>query len=143
MKIKAILVPTDFSEHSEKSFAAAMEFAKTFEARIEILHVYDVPDLATVYEITFPAEVDAGIRRAASQKLEEWKDRAAAEGLKASTQLVFGAPSRAIVQHAEKSEIDLIVMGTRGLGAIKHMLLGSVAEHTIREAPCPVLTVPT
>ena len=141
VKIKRILVPTDFSEHAEESFAQALEFAKTFEARIELLHIYDIPDLATVYELTFPAEVDAGIRKAASRKLEEWKKRATAEGIEASTHLVFGQPSRAIVDRARESKTDLIVMATRGLGAIKHMLLGSVAERTIRTAPCPVLTI--
>jgi nucleotide-binding universal stress UspA family protein len=50
--------------------------------------------------------------------------------------------AEAIVAEAEASGCDLIVMGTRGNGGIKHALLGSVAERTLRVAPCPVLTVP-
>jgi len=49
----------------------------------------------------------------------------------------------AIVKHAEDIGADMIVMGTRGLTGLKHVLLGSVAERTIRTAPCPVLTVKT
>ena len=46
-----------------------------------------------------------------------------------------------ILQYASGNDIDLIVMGTHGRGAVKHMLLGSVAEKVVRKAPCPVLTV--
>jgi nucleotide-binding universal stress UspA family protein len=141
MKIETILVPTDFSENAEKALETAIQFATAFGARIELLHVYDIPDLTTVYEITFPAEVDAGIRSAASRKIEEWKRRTMADGVEVSTFLEFGSPSQIIVQHAKKSKADLIVIGTRGLGGIKHVLLGSVAERTVRSSPCPVLTI--
>jgi nucleotide-binding universal stress UspA family protein len=141
MKIETILVPTDFSEQSDRSFAEAIEFAKTFGARIDLLHVYDIPDLAAVYEVTFPDQVDAGIRKAALRKLESWKARATAEGVDASIHLEFGVPERIIAEYATRAKIDLIVIGKRGLGAVKRMLMGSVAERTARAAPCPVLIV--
>ena len=141
MKIETILVPTDFSEHSEKAYAEAMEFDKIFGARIDLLHVYDVPDLSTAYAVTFPDQLDAGIRKAALRKLESWKDRATAEGLEASIHLEFGAPERMIADYATQAKTDLIVIGKRGLGAIKQLLMGSVAERTARAAPCPVLIV--
>ena len=118
-----------------------MRFAKTFGARIELLHIYDIPDLTTVYELTFPAEVDAGIRKAAVRKLGEWKERANVEGIEVSTHLVFGKPERVIVEHAKDSNADLIVIGKRGHGVIKQVLMGSVAERTVRTAPCPVLVI--
>jgi len=141
VKIETILVPTDFAEYAERALETAIQLATVFGARIELLHVYDIPDWATVYEVTFPSEVDAGIRSAARRKIEALKQRAEADGVKVSTHLEFGPPSQTIVQHAEESKTDLIVMGTRGLGAIKHVLLGSVAERTVRTAPCPVLTI--
>jgi nucleotide-binding universal stress UspA family protein len=51
------------------------------------------------------------------------------------------APAAAIVTYADKSNIDLIVMGTHGRGGLAHLLMGSVAERVVRMAPCPVLTV--
>jgi len=141
MNVGAILVPTDFSEHAERSYAEAIQLAKVFSARIDLLHVYDIPDLASIYEITFPDQVDVGIRKAANRKLQAWRERATAVGIETSTHLVFGVPERVIAQHANDEKIDLIVMGTRGLGAVKHMFLGSVAERTIRTAPCSVLIV--
>jgi len=141
MKIETILVPTDFSEHAERSYERAIEFAKTFGARIDLLHAYDIPDLASVYEITFPDQLDSGIQKAALRKLETLRERATGEGIEVETHLAFGPPERVIVQHAKDENVDLIVMGTRGLGAVKHLLLGSVAERTIRAAPCSVLVV--
>jgi nucleotide-binding universal stress UspA family protein len=52
-------------------------------------------------------------------------------------------PPQAIIEMAEDIGADLIVMGTRGLTGIKHVMLGSVVERTVRSAPCPVLTVKT
>lgn len=138
MKIKTILVPTDFSEHAEKAFATAIQFAEAFEARIELLHVYDLGHFVALYEVNVPEDV---IRATASRKLEPWVERAKKKGIEVSTHLVVDTPSQAIVERAEQQKADLIVMGTRGLGAVKHMLLGSVAERTVRRAPCPVLTV--
>ena len=142
MKIDTVLVPTDFSANAERSLAKAIQFAKVFGAQIDLLHIYDIPDLPAAYDVVFPDQVSAGIRRAAYEKLETLRDRATKEGIEASIHFVFGVPSRVIAQHAEKAKIDLIVMGTRGLGAIKRGFLGSVAERTVRTAPCPVLTVP-
>ena len=52
-----------------------------------------------------------------------------------------GQPHAEIIHHANSQNVDLIVIGTHGRGAIEHMLLGSVAEKVVRTAPCPVLTV--
>ena len=141
MNIKTILVPTDFSEHADRAFATAIQFARAFDAQIQLLHVYDIPDTTTVYEVTFPRGVVDGIQKAASVSLEGLQKQAKAEGIVSSTELVFGSPSQAIVEHAKASKVDLIVMGTRGHGLLKQLFLGSVAERTLRLAPCPVLTV--
>jgi nucleotide-binding universal stress UspA family protein len=141
MKIETILVPTDFSEQAENALATAIEFAKAFGARIELLHVYDIPDYSSVYEVAFPDKVTAGIKAAAKRRLDEWHTRAKAAGIEVSSHLEFGSPGRVIPKHAEDTKTDLIVMGTRGLGAIQHVLLGSVVDRTIRTAPCPVLSI--
>jgi len=141
MSIKTIVVPTDFSDHAARAFATALEFAKVFGATVRLIHVYDVPDMDTVYEVTFPEGVVEGIRTAAIAKLDALKEQAKAEGVEASTHLEFGSPSQIIVQHAKDSKADLIVLGSRGHGILNHLLLGNVAERTLRTAPCPVLTI--
>jgi nucleotide-binding universal stress UspA family protein len=64
-----------------------------------------------------------------------------AEGVKASSHLSEVPAASAIVGQAEELGVDLIIMGTRGHTGLKHVLLGSVAERTLRHAPCSVLTV--
>ena len=141
MKLDTILVPTDFSENADRAFETAIQFAQAFDARLQLLHVYDIPDTTTVYEVTFPTGVVDGIRKAAGVKLESLKQQARAKGIESSIELVFGSPSQSIVKHAKESKTDLIIIGTRGQGSLKSFFLGSVAERTLRTAPCPVLTV--
>ena len=141
MNIKTILVPTDFSENADRAFATAIQFAGAFDAQIQLLHVYHIPDTTTVYEVTFPTGVVDGIRKAATVSLEALRKQVKAAGIECSAELVFGSPSQAIVEYAKESKVDLVVMGTRGHSLLKQFFLGSVAERTLRLAPCPVLTV--
>jgi nucleotide-binding universal stress UspA family protein len=63
-------------------------------------------------------------------------------GLAVEERLARGASAQAVLDEARRSRADLIVMGTHGRSGFKHLILGSVAEKVIREAPVPVLTVP-
>jgi universal stress protein A len=66
----------------------------------------------------------------------------AAAGLShARVLLLHGSPAREIIRAAAAENVDLVIVGTHGRGAIVHLLLGSVAERVVRTAPCPVLTV--
>ena len=141
MKVEVILVPTDFSEHADIAFETALDLAKTFGARIELLHAYDFGQWVTVAEATFTERLEERIQRAALERLNPMVERAKADGVEVSTHLVFGTPNQVIEQFANETSPDLIVMGTRGHGFVKHMFLGSVAERTIQTAPCPVMTV--
>lgn len=141
MKIEAILVPTDFSEQADKAFETAVDLAKTFGAGIELLHAYDFGQWVTLAEVTFAERIEERIRKAATKRLNPMVHRANADGVKVSTHLVFGTASQVIEECANEMNVDLIIMGTRGRGFAKHLFLGSVAERTIRAAPCPVLTV--
>jgi nucleotide-binding universal stress UspA family protein len=137
-----ILVAVDFSAHSAKALELAIGLAKTFGARIHLLHAYHLPPLVGMPdEIVIPPDFWTGVRDAAARKLDKSAQKVKAAGVPVETHLVEFAPSDAIVETARKTKADLIVMGTRGLTGFKHALLGSVAERTLRLAPCPVLTV--
>jgi nucleotide-binding universal stress UspA family protein len=88
-----------------------------------------------------PEGFDRDIREAADRELASWCDKVAADRIPVERTITPLFPSEAIAQTAEEIGANLIVMGTRGLGGIKHVMLGSVAERTLRSAPCPVLTV--
>ena len=137
-----ILVPIDFSDHSKAALESATQLAKTFGSELCLLHCYAInPGGVSPYGVSLPPTYFDEIRDAARKKLEEWLEKVTAEGVKARPLLSSVCPSEEISLMAEELGSDLIVMGTRGLSGFKHLMLGSVAERTLRAAPCPVLTV--
>jgi nucleotide-binding universal stress UspA family protein len=137
---KEILVPTDFSETSNQALAFAQALGVPFDATIHLLYV--VPDPHAE-----PWSIEATGMNLGSL-LETWQTDAERRlGELTLTDLPhkcttkIGQPYKQIISYVNDNDIDLIVMGTHGRGAIEHMLLGSVAEKVVRTAPCPVLTV--
>jgi len=142
MSFRRILVPVDFSDHSARAVETARELAKAFDGKLLLLHCYQVnPGAVSPYGIVLPEGFDREVREAAARRLEEWRDKAAADGVDVEARLSSTFPSMGIADAATEEKADLIGMGTRGLSGLKHVLLGSVAERTLRTAPCPVLTV--
>jgi nucleotide-binding universal stress UspA family protein len=139
---RTILVPVDFSEHASHALDAAVELAKHFGAKLHLIHVYPIqPIMVAPYEVSIPIDIEKSIREPANQKLREWAERAVQAGVEVETTSAADTPAEAIARLAQDIRADLIVMGTRGLTGFKHVLLGSVAERTLRIAPCPVLTL--
>jgi nucleotide-binding universal stress UspA family protein len=142
MPIKTILVPTDFSEHADKALEAAEVLAKPLGARIHLLHVMHVPVSAVTPEMAaIPASFWRDLRSYAERKTAEQQKKVEQKGVRCTTEIVEDVPGFAIAAAAKRANADLIVMGSRGLSGVKHAVLGSVAERTVRTAPCPVLTV--
>ena len=141
-RIEKILVPVDFSEHSARALEMAIDLAKAFGAEIHLLHCYQVQPLSiSPYGIALPEGFDRDVRQAAESRTDEWRAKVTLEGIEVEVSLSSRFPSLEISETASGVGADLIVMGTRGLSGIRHVLLGSVAERTLRLAPCPVLTV--
>ena len=141
--IDKILVPIDFSTDSKAALQHAMALAKGVDATLHLLHSYHVP---ISMPIAFgppgiPADVSASIRETAEKHLAEWASHVKSEGIAVQTHLVEGPAAEAICEVAQDIGADQIVIGTRGLTGIKHVVFGSVAERTVRLAPCPVTTV--
>jgi nucleotide-binding universal stress UspA family protein len=143
-EIHRILVPVDFSDHSQRALEEAVALAPRFGAEVDLLHCHQIhPQALAPYGLFTPESFERDLRVAARQRLCEWRDKASAAGCKGQDHLTAEFPFEAIAETAERLGSDLIVMGTRGLTGLKHILLGSVAERTIRTAPCPVMTVKT
>ena len=141
-RFQTILVPVDFSEHSARALDVAIEMAKAFGGRIHLLHCYPInPTGISPYGIVIPEGFDQEVREAAERQLARWGEKVSAAEVDFDQSLSSMFPSEVIARTAAEIGADLIVMGTRGLSGLKHVLLGSVAERTLRTAPCPVLTV--
>jgi len=142
MKIQTILVAIDFSDHAEQAFDAACELAKQWGATLHVVHAFEIiTPLVTPYQVSIPDTYLAESRNVALRQLTDRVDKAHALGIKTESHLTESPAAPAIARTAEEIGADLIVMGTRGMTGLKHFVLGSVAERTLRLAPCSVLAV--
>ena len=143
MAIRSLLVPTDFSPDAARALEMAIELAQPARAKIHLLHsCYFGPYLGGFPEpVGVPMDFVERVRREVRTRLEQLEKRVAQAGISCASHISEETPVAAIVDRARGVDADLIVMGTRGLTGVKHALLGSVAERTVRLAPCPVLTV--
>lgn len=140
MSIQKILVPYDFSQHSEHALDWAIGLAEKWQARLALIHVIHilppVVDIAgDVYEHVEQAQL------AAAQKHLEAVGTKKTHGTPVilGSHVRRGVPFQAICDEAAAHKADLIVMGSHGRTGLSHVFIGSVAERVIRHAPCPVL----
>jgi universal stress protein A len=143
MNIRHILAPTDFSDYSKKAISDAFELARTFGAKLSLLHVIEAPPYPI--EGFAPSAVGADLlgdlERRASTELAQVLPDAQEATVEVTRAVAIGSPSQKIVETAEAEHVDLIVMATHGRTGLSHLLIGSVAERVVRTAPCPVLTI--
>jgi nucleotide-binding universal stress UspA family protein len=137
---KQILVATDFSAPSALALEYAHTLARRFDAALVVLHVVEDPFLIGA-EFDSPEIVSYRTRLIEKAKRELAGAIAAVSDAKVLAEVVVGTAARGIVEAAAAHRADLIVMGTRGRGAVAAWLTGSVAERVVRTAECPVLTV--
>ncbi len=136
-----ILVTHDFSDRSAEAVRVAGAWADALEAEITLLHVVEPVVYPEFYAINIPSnDMMTGLRDRATEAL----DRAAEEILgnrPVNTTVLIGRAADTVIAEAESPDIDLVVMGTRGLSGLEQFVLGSVAEAVLRRCPVPLLTV--
>jgi universal stress protein A len=142
MEIVRILAAVDFSVYSSPVLEVAIELAEKFGSELHLVHVCpDAFAFASPYEPSLPPNYDQMIEQAAEDHLREWREKNVPPDVSITEHLKRGSPAHQITALADEIGADLIVIGTRGLTGLRHVLMGSVAERTLRIAPCPVLTV--
>jgi nucleotide-binding universal stress UspA family protein len=143
LEIQRILVPTDFSKPADQALERAVHLARLTDAEIHLLHAYELPTAVGALDapLALPQDFFDQIRDSARKQLDQRLEAGSAAGVEGHAHLTVDTPARAILDAAAKIAADLIVMGTHGHTGMKHVLLGSVAERTVRLASCPVMTV--
>ena len=145
IKIDKVLVATDFSGPSDAAVYYGKHFARAYGSSLHLLHVVDdvtgrlmasdglVPDMSGL---------QVEMERSAQRQLDELLTASDSLALRARTIVLRSStPAQAIVSYARDEGVDLIIVGTHGRGGLANFFLGSVAQHVVRVAPCPVLTV--
>jgi universal stress protein A len=139
-----ILVPVDFSTHSFRAVRLAAELARRFEGSVEIVHIFDpvAYPLPDGHYVLFTQPQLEQMFAQFDQALAACKRAALEAGApQVDTHVRQGICASEICAIAGDGNFDVIVMGTHGRRGLEHLLLGSVAERVLRQAPCPVLTV--
>jgi inorganic pyrophosphatase len=136
--VRLILHPTDFSDRSEFAFRIACTLARDHSARLLLLHVAPSPVMVA------GAESVARANDYPDRLKEELRQLGVPDAnIEVEYRVEEGDPVREILAVARQMSADLIVMGTHGRTGLGWLLMGSVAEQVVRQAPCPVLTVRT
>lgn len=143
MGFHKIMCAVDFSPGSRDALATAAELARDARIPLVIVHAWEPMRWAIAGEIPIAPQVMQGMVDADQGQLARWEAQAKELGAtQVTSRFLTGAAWDQIASAARSDpEIDLIVMGTHGRTGLKHALLGSVAEKTVRHAPCPVLVV--
>ncbi len=139
--MKRILVAVDGSECAQKAARLAADIALRFGSRLTL--VYVVPQLLLppdVYGLTL-ADAEREHAAYAEKLLGEAAVKLGEPGVQTDTQVLFGSPAETIAEAAAEPDVSLVVVGSRGRGAVARMLLGSVSDRLVHICPKPVLVV--
>jgi nucleotide-binding universal stress UspA family protein len=137
-----ILVPTDFSSCAEAAAQYAVDLARRLEATVVLMAAYERPMFVIPDgDGSLLPDVTTELAEHVMTKLLWAREQLAHKDVAVRLEAVDGAPADAILRVARDEGFDLIVMGTHGRTGVRRLFLGSVAEHVVRHAECPVLTV--
>lgn len=147
---KHLVVPVDGSDNALSALKAAVELAKTFDAELSIITITPRDRNAVRLASGYPGDQSIvqqyyeEMDRQSERLMKNSADIARKMGLasvKTETIPAFDSVPKQILDYAEKNNADLIVMGTRGLGGFKRLVLGSVSSAIVANAQCSVLVV--
>ncbi len=140
--METIVVGVDGSECSRAALRFAVAEARLRQARLRVVHAWAVPPVSTYHEAEHAIRTDFdGIHDAARALLDEIVDEALGDDsdIVVEKSVVEGPPAAALVAAARNAE--LLIVGSRGLGGFKALLLGSVGQQCAHHAPCPIVIV--
>ncbi|MFZ9759937.1 MAG: universal stress protein [Candidatus Kapaibacteriota bacterium] len=144
LPITSILVPIDFSQHSQQALIYAKEWAKQWSATLHLIHVIE-PVIFPVdwgYTPVDLSDVEKEYQQTAENELTKINESLHNDGYSAIPQVLHGGRSSdEIIQYAKDHGISMICIATNGRGGVEHLLLGSTTERVVRKAPCPVLVI--
>jgi nucleotide-binding universal stress UspA family protein len=136
-RLETILLATDLSPASTAATEQAIELAVRLEAQLLVLNVYSQPKGLVPLGRSRPIEG----REQRATSAQEVVQRARAAGAQATFLLWDGDPGDGIIAAAEAEGVDLIVVGSHGRSTVGRFVLGSVSDHVVHHAQCPVLVV--
>ena len=140
--LSKILVPVDGSENSFRALEQAIFLAtKIQEAQITVLYIIEALPSLYIYSPKIMEKLRADYEREYTKILERCKDMANKSGINIHTVIIEGDPASKIIGYSEMEKFDIIIIGSRGMGQFKEMILGSVSNKVLHHAKCSVMVV--
>lgn len=139
-----ILVPVDESEASHQAVEEACKLAKALHATVRLLHVVDLDQFGWGRVAELDETAHRSIRATGDKILDQAVERARQQGVRPESHAIHGwldSIPDLLLDEARAWQAELIVLGTHGRSGLKHLLIGSVAEGVLKQAPVPVLLV--
>ena len=138
--MKKILVPIDGSSNSIRGLEKAIEFARSNNSSITILHIATLPP---IHLITHPKDkVEVSLAKKAQKFLQDAEDRCTNQNISFTTKIIYGYdPAYDIEQFIKKYKHDMVVIGAKGKSSLKRLFLGSVSNYLVQTLKIPVTVI--
>lgn len=136
-----ILVPVDGSDNSHRALDAALFLSEKLGSKVAAIHVMDNVPVLHIESEKLLRELLEAYKKENQLILSKCSEIATKKGLTIDTKMLQGNPSSAILDYCEKEKHDLIVMGTRGMGEFKELVLGSVSSKVLHHSSCPIMII--
>jgi nucleotide-binding universal stress UspA family protein len=136
-----ILVPVDGSDNSYRALDAALVLSEKLGSNITVIHVMEEIPITHIGSEKLLNELLQAYKKENQDILSKCSEIASQKGLTINTFLLQGNPASVILDFSKKEKFDIVIMGSRGLGKFKELILGSVSSKIVHHTPCAVLLI--
>ena len=136
-----ILVPVDGSDNSYKALEAALVLSEKLGSNISVVNVMEQVPITHIESEKLLSELLEAYKKENQEILSKCSDIADQKGITIKTVLLQGNPAPVILDYSKKENFDLVIMGSRGMGKFKELILGSVSSKIVHHSPCAIMII--
>ncbi|MFZ0317212.1 MAG: universal stress protein [Nitrososphaeraceae archaeon] len=136
-----ILVPVDGSDNSYKALEAALVLSEKLGSNISVVNVMEQVPITHIESEKLLSELLEAYKKENQEILSKCSDIARQKGTTIKTVLLQGNPAPVILDYSKKENFDLVIMGSRGMGKFKELILGSVSSKIVHHSPCAIMII--
>ena len=136
-----ILVPVDGSDNSYKALEAALVLSEKLGSNISVVNVMEQVPITHIESEKLLGELLEAYKKENQEILSKCSDIAHQKGITIKTVLLQGNPAPVILDYSKKENFDLVIMGSRGMGKFKELIIGSVSSKIVHHSPCAIMII--
>ena len=136
-----VLVPVDGSDNSYRALDAALLLSEKLGSSITVVNVMEQVPITNIESEKLLSELLEAYKKENQEILSKCSNIATEKGLSIKTLLLQGNPASVILDYSKKEKFDLVIMGSRGMGKFKQLILGSVSSKIVHHSPCAILLI--